>query len=356
MKKIFLLFSASFFLMACPKETIDPPIYEKYGKGLYILTENGVNFYDFNEGVLKEDIYSTVNGNYLQNPSSLNSYSNKMYIVTQNTFYKVDAETFLSEFSIGGFTDAQQCENAYFNRFYVTDKGESEIKIIDLISRDISGHVSTGDSVFPTDIVVNGSRAFIINSGGDDFLDYDSTIVAIDVKNGSEPLNNFAGNIITGKNPVSICKPDFQNIFVVCKGLFDQNNPSNNINSSIYEVEPGNFNIISISELNNIYNADNLISNYNDTRFYITSSSGVYWLSSSNFSSHLVTNEKNPSVLLVNVEQYADTDTTTTSSEMLYMNNNVNGDEYIYKYNIQLNKFVDSIMLKSPIIDLEVYK
>ena len=29
MKKIFLLLSASFLLMACPKETIDPPIYDK---------------------------------------------------------------------------------------------------------------------------------------------------------------------------------------------------------------------------------------------------------------------------------------------------------------------------------------
>ena len=97
--------------MACPRETIDPPIYDKdYGKGLYILTENGVNFYDFDKDTLKENIYSTVNGTFLQNPSSLNIYSNKMYIVTQNTFYKVDAETFLTEFSIGGFTDAQQCD------------------------------------------------------------------------------------------------------------------------------------------------------------------------------------------------------------------------------------------------------
>ena len=170
MKKIFLLLSASFLLMACPKETIDPPIYDQdYGKGLYILTENGVNFYDFDEDTLKEDIYSTVNGNYLQNPSSLNIYGNKMYIVTQNTFHKVDAETFLSEFSIGGFTDAQQCEYAKFNRFYVTDKGESEIKVVDLVIRDISGHVKTGDNVYPTDIVVNWGRAFVVNSGGDDF-------------------------------------------------------------------------------------------------------------------------------------------------------------------------------------------
>ena len=50
MKKILLLLSASFLLTACPPETIDPPIYDKdYGKGLYILTENGVNFYDFDE-------------------------------------------------------------------------------------------------------------------------------------------------------------------------------------------------------------------------------------------------------------------------------------------------------------------
>ena len=95
--------------MACPPESIEPPIYNKdYGKGLYILTENGVNFYDFDEGVLKEDIYSTVNGGSLQNPSSLNIHGNKMYIVTKILFIKLMQK----HFSLNSqFQDLQMLNN-----------------------------------------------------------------------------------------------------------------------------------------------------------------------------------------------------------------------------------------------------
>lgn len=355
MKKIFLLLSSSFLFMACPPESIEPPIYNKdYGKGLYILTENGVNFYDFDEGVLKEDIYSTVNGGSLQNPSSLNIHGNKMYIVTKNTFHKVDAETFLSEFSIPGFTDAQQCENAYFNRFYVTDKGESEIKIIDLISRDISGHISTGDSVFPTDIVVNGSRSFVINSGGDSSSDYDSTIVAIDVRNISEVLNNFAGNIITGKNPSSVVNDG--NIIVLCRGIYDENDALNNEESSFSRISAGSLSVYANTILSGIYNADNLCVDESDTRFYFTASDGVYWSDKSSFSSNLITDKKNPNVLISNNETYFDlTDSIYKTVNYLWCNDQDNPN-YLYKLNFQTNEFEDSIILNSPIIDLEIYR
>ena len=47
--------------MACPPETIDPPIYDQdYGKGLYILTENGVNFYNPKDSTLTENIFQKV--------------------------------------------------------------------------------------------------------------------------------------------------------------------------------------------------------------------------------------------------------------------------------------------------------
>ncbi len=72
--------------MACPPETIDPPVYNKdYGDGLYILTEKGVNFYDLSKDTLKEDIFTTVNSISLINPSSINTYGKKIYLVTANT-------------------------------------------------------------------------------------------------------------------------------------------------------------------------------------------------------------------------------------------------------------------------------
>lgn len=355
MKKILLLLSASFLLTACPPETIDPPVYDKdYGKGLYILTENGVNFYDFDEGVLKEDIYSSVNGSSLQNLSSLNVHDNKMYIVTKNTLYRVDAETFLSEFSVGGFTDAQQCEYAKFNRLYVTDKGESEIKVVDLDIRDISSRIKVGDTVCPTDIAVNWGRAFVINSGGDNVSDYDSTTIVIDLKDGVVPINNFAGNMITGKNPSSVF--DDGNIIVLCRGIFDESNVSNNEESSFSRIVSVSSNLVFNTVLNGIYNADNLCSNESNTIFYFTASDGVYWSEKSSFSANLITDTKVPNVLISNNETYFDlTDSLDKTMNYLWFNDQ-NNSNYLYKFNSQTNTFEDSIMLNSPIIDLEIYR
>ncbi len=355
MNKIFILLSAFFLFIACSPETIEPPIYDKdYGKGLYILTEKGVSFYDFDDELLKEDIYSTVNGISLQNPSSLNIHNDKMYIVTKNTLYRVDAETFLSEFSIGGFSDAQQCEYAKFNRLYVTDKGESEIKVVDLDIRDISAHIKTGDTVYPTDIVVNWRRAFVINSGGDNFSDYDSTVVAIDLKDGVAPINNFAGHIITGKNPSSLF--DDGNIIVLCRGIYDESNISNNEESSFSRIGDGSLNVVSNTVLNGIYNADNLCVNESNTRFYFTASDGVYWSDKSSFNTHLVTNKKVPNVLISNNETYFDvTDSIYKTVNYLWCNDQ-NNPNYLYKINFQSSEIEDSIMLDSPIIDLEIYR
>ena len=202
---------------------------------------------------------------------------------------------------------------------------------------------------------MNWGRAFVVNSGGDAITDYDSTMVAIDVKDGVVAINEFAGNIILDKNPTSVINDGA--IIVLCKGIYDANNPSNNIESSINRVGAGSLSIINVIVLNNIYNADNLISNHNDTKYYITSENGVYWIDASTYSTHLVTDKKNPTVLCVNVEKYADTDTTFAYSGMLYMNdNNSNSSEYIYKYNVQLNQFVDSFIVNAPVLDFQIHK
>ena len=117
-------------------------------------------------------------------------------------------------------------------------------------------------------------------------------------------------------------------------------------------------NSINVIPLNNIYNAGILLPNNNNTKYYITSSDGVYWIDATNYSSHLVTDKKIPSVLSVNVEKYANTDTTTAYSEMIYMNdvNNTNmSAQYIYKYNLQLNQFVDSIPVNGSVIDMIIF-
>jgi hypothetical protein len=353
MQKIFFLIVASFFLMACPSEKIDPNIYEKdYGEGIYALTSNGVNYFDPKQSELKQNIFSTVNGQYISNLSSFNLIGKDMYIVSENTLYLVDVETFLKDWELSGFVNAQNCEYAKFDRLYVSDKGESEIKVVDLNTREITAHVRTGESVNPTEIVLTWERAFVANSGGEESSDYDSTIVAIDLKEGLAPVNNFAGNILVDKNPVSLIHNGA--MVVLCKGVYDEIDPTNNVESSICLVGTGSLNAVSSTTLNGLYNADNLILNNSETKYYITSSLGVYYLSVSSLNKTLVTDKKIPTVLEINRESFANTDTTSLIVDFLYMNDE-NKKDYIYKYNVYLNQFVDSFQVDSDVIDLEVY-
>ena len=353
MQKISFLIVASFFLMACPSEKIDPNIYEKdYGEGIYALTSNGVNYFDPKQSELKENILSNVNGISLSDASSLKTINDDIYIVSKNTLYRVDAESFSLEMEINGFVDARKCEYAKFDRIYVSDAGESEIKVVDINKQDVIAHIKTGESVNPTEIALSSERAFVSNSGGEESSDYDSTIVAIDLRDGLVPVNNFAGNILVDKNPVSLI---FNGAMVVlCKGVYDEIDPTNNIESSICLVGTGSLNAVSSTTLNGLYNADNLILNYSETKYYITSSSGVYYLSASSLNKTLVTDKKIPTVLEINRESFANTDTTFLIVDFLYMNDE-NKKDYIYKYNVYLNQFVDSFQVDSDVIDLEVY-
>ena len=354
MQKISLLIVVSFFLMACPSETIDPPVNKKdYGKGLYILTSTSVNYYDTKDSILKENILNTVNGVSVSYASSIKTIDKDIYIVSKNTLYRVDAETFLLEMELSDFVDARDCEYAKFDRVYVSDAGKSEITVVDINKQDVIAHIKCGESVNPTDIVLSWERAFVVNSGGVVSSDYDSTIIAIDLKDGVVPINNFAGNIVVDKNPVSVIHNGA--IVVLCKGVYDDLNPSLNEESSICFVGAGSLNLQSSTTLNGVYNANNLILNNSETKYYITTSDGVYYLSSTSLNKTLVTNKKTPTVLEINRESFPNTDTTFLITDFLYMNDE-NKKDYIYKYNVYLNQFVDSFEVDSDVIDLEIYK
>ncbi len=354
MDKLFLISFFSIFLFGCPPEKIDSPVYDSdYGKGLYILSENSINYYDYKNNVLKENIFQTVNGNSISNLKSLNVNSENMYIVSENTLYSVDINTFLKNWELQSFSDAQECEYAKFNRMYISDQAESEIKVVDINLREVIARVKTGDSVSPSDIVLSWERAFVLNSGRDNFNDYDTTLCAIDVKDGVVAINEFAGNIIVDKNPVSALFNG--SIVVLCKGIYDESNLSNNTPSSIHLVGSGSLNVQSSNTLSNVYNANNLLINNSNTKYYITSSSGVYYLSTTSLNHTLVTDKKIPTVLEINRESFANTDTTSIFVDFLYMNDKNNSD-YIYKYNVYLDQFVDSFQVNDPVIDLKIYK
>ena len=354
----------SLTLLTCKREDVVDPINysSEYGKGVYILTKKGVTYFDNtsegNEKVIKENIYNAVNSESLNNVRSLFIKGDDLFIVTKNSLYWVDIETFANRMRIDGFLNAQNCKRVNYDRMYVSDQGDSKIRIVDLSSKDIIGSVETGENTNPGFILTTNTsyfRAFVMNEGGNLSNDYDSTLVTIDYQDSLVLMNEFSGNIIVGKNPVSALINNL--IIVLCKGIYDENNPIDNTSSSVYVVHPNNLNVWSIIPLNNIYNANNLTRNSDYTKYFITSHDGVYWLDVANYTPNLVTNKKNPSVLCSDLEEYADTDSTFSYYDILYMNNkNDMGVKYVYKYNIQLNQFVDSFAVNDQVVDIQVYK
>ena len=356
MKSTLYSFILSLLLISCNPDKAFPPLPNQFGHGLYILTEQGVTYFELtNTGVVdttyKENIFRQINSFSFNNARSLEVINQHMYIVSKNILYKIDINTFETRWEIGGFSDAHEVEYAKYNRLYVSDNEDSEIKVIDLNIPDIIAQIKTGYGTNPSDIVVSSGRAFVVNSGGESILEYDSSIISIDLKDGVVPINEFSGNVFVDKNPVSLIEDGV--IVVLCKGLFDSENSSNNTESSIFRIGPGSLNVINTIQLNNIFNAKKIIKNSSGNKYYFIAENGVYSFNPVTFTYQMITDIVNPSVIYSRVEQFQNTDTTFAFSDVLYLNNI--GDNYLFKFNVQQNIFVDSIEVNSEIIDLEFY-
>ena len=129
MNKLYYILFLSVFLFGCPAEEADPPIVyeEDYGEGVYILTTNGVSFYDLGkfdsfplikkDDILIENIFTKVNGESLSDVRSIEVNGSDLYIVTRNSLYRADIKTMQKEMQVDGFTNAQNCKYAKFEKF-----------------------------------------------------------------------------------------------------------------------------------------------------------------------------------------------------------------------------------------------
>jgi hypothetical protein len=139
----------------------------------------------------------------------------------------------------------------------------------------------------------------------------------------------------------------------LCKGIYDLVNPINNTESSLSILNQFSHVVYSTNTLTGIYNAQNLIKNWNASLFYITAEGGVYSLNTNGSNLNLITTV-NASVINLIVELYADTDTTWVSHEMLYMND-VDNPSNIYKYDLAISMFSDTIVVDGEVRDINFY-
>ncbi len=352
--KYFLLFIVVF--SACKKEEDDPVVQlpNDYGNGMYILTDQGVSFYNYLAAdslrAVKENIFQNVNNKNILQPKGLHISGEKAYIVGDQ-LYIANINTFGNEAIVGGFSNPVSCKAVDEDRLYVVDKEASLIRIVDLSSFEISAHIETGDSTRPVNIVNNWFRSFILNGGGATKSERDSSVVAIDyfTKYDRVIVNSFSGTLDVGYNPNSAV---FGNsvLWVLCKGIYDSSNPTDNTESSIYQIWPYDDLTTSFNEtLTGIYNANNININKAKNRLFFTAESGVY-ISDLSINPSLHVPNINASCLAIHTEQIND----STWVEYLYTND-ANQSGKVLKYEAWTGVFVESIDVNGDVLDVVFY-
>tara|TARA_B110000008_G_scaffold153149_1_gene154253 strand:- start:849 stop:1901 length:1053 start_codon:yes stop_codon:yes gene_type:complete len=340
-----ILLLISFVFLSCDPETSSQIFTNKYGSGTYILTSNGLNFIKKNTNNINNKIFETTNNLSLQNPKSLLVYGSRLYVVA-NDFYSTDINSLQLLGQVNGFTNASNCAIIPQNRAFVSDSDESSVKLIDLDDYRIISEIETGENTSPSFIINKYDKSFVLNGGNN--VNYDSTLITITYKDDLIPLADFSGNLIIGKNPSSAINSG--NINVLCAGVFDESNPSNNIESSFYNIYPTDLLINFSQNLSGIYNADNLVETANGNNYYFTANDGIYRTNTSMSNVNLVIPIQS-NVLEITTEKYAVNDSTDAYSNILYMND-INNSGSVYKYNINLSSFVDTISFDGQIIDI----
>jgi hypothetical protein len=354
MKLINYLLIVLFFIASCTEDKVDPSIpAENYGDGMYIVTDKGVSFYNNTDSLaeVKPQIFKIVNSITITNPKRIKFLGTKAYIIADDYILTANVKTFEKKDEINGFSNPVDLDFISHDRLLVVDKGDSKVKVVDLISLDISEQIECGDSTKPVFIISNSQTSFIMNGGGDAAQLKDSTIISVDYRDDLVALADFSGNLLVGDNPNSAVFSG--NLKVLCKGIYDLVNPINNTESSLSILNQFSHVVYSTNTLTGIYNAQNLIKNWNASLFYITAEGGVYSLNTNGSNLNLITTV-NASVINLIVELYADTDTTWVSHEMLYMND-VDNPSNIYKYDLAISMFSDTIVVDGEVRDINFY-
>ena len=362
MKLFNYLLIATLLISSCKEDEADGPIFdENYGEGMYIVTDIGVSFYNYKDSLAQviNQIYKTVNNITISNPKKIKFNGGKAYILADNYIIVVDAKTFEHQGMISGFVNPVDFDFVSHDRLFVVDKGDSKVKVVDLKNMEITSDIETGDNTSPSFIVNCWFRAFVLNSGAVADSLKDSTIVAIDSKDELVPLADMMGSLFVGDNPNSAVYGSDADLRVLCKGIYDPNDLTTKTQSTLVTVYPWDMYVIASQTLPGIYNAKNLISNNDNASCYFTAEGGFYKMNNNGTGVSLI-KPLVSDVLYYHDEVYSvysvvDSTTYSYNRNILYVNDSENSKNIIYKYNLDTDAYIDTIIVNGNVRDIKFY-
>lgn len=357
MKLIYYFLLLLVCFSSCKEEAEQSPVLSNdYGTGLYIATDNGVSFFDGD--TVKNQIYAAVNNTSLSNIKKIKFKTTRAYILTETNLFTANIKTFEKGDWTGRFIDAIDFEFVSpQDRMFVVDMGDSKVKVVDLDIMEITSDIETGDSTRPVSIIKNLYRTFVMNGGAVADSLKDSTIFIIDYRDDLVPLADSWGSIVIGDNPNSAVW--VYNLKVLCKGIYDPNNMQDNTNATLVSVNPINREVIWTQQLDGVYDARNLVSDNEDNKYYFTASDGIYSVNSDGTDYTNIINTISD-VLYYQEEEYSevvnDSLTQYYTRNVLYINDSENSKSTIYKYNIDTDQFIDTIIVSGRVNDINFYQ
>ena len=239
MKKLFLyavvLFAATLFSCNRKPEPLPPVEAVKYGQGIFIVNEGPfqtgtgtLTFYDRNTKVITEDVFMRANdGKELGNiAQSMSVIGDKAYIVVNNAGKVVvaDGETLEERGEISGLGQPRYVVDLGDGRVAVSQWGadglSGSVAIVNAGSLAVEATIATGAGA--EGMLLKDGKLYVANSGG---YGVDSTVAVIDL------TDNSVSQLVVGRNPSGIVEDANGNLWVLCSGFSDWNDPNNPLNA-----------------------------------------------------------------------------------------------------------------------------
>jgi len=241
------IFATSLIALSCTK-TPPTPTQPTEAKGVYIANEGlfqtgvgTVSLYNPEDKSTSNELFLTQNGFPLGNVlQSIEIEANSAYLLLNNSG-KIEVagkNDMASITTITGFTSPRYLKVIDANTAYVSDWFANNLKVVDLKSLSIIDSIATGTG--PERMAVAGNnRVFVTNTGG---WSTDSTVTVINEDGAVD------STLKVGYLPNSIQVDKNGMVWVLCAGIIDWADPTNDVAGSLYQIDP---NTLAITKMMN---------------------------------------------------------------------------------------------------------
>ncbi len=232
-----------------------------------------ISFLDTDEGTVRNEIYQEANagaslGNIVQSVNTLGDLTlavvnnaDKIVLFNTSDARKVSEVSGILQPRYSSFLDRETClVSSWGPRISGVD---GFLHLVDYKTGATVSSVQCGKG--PEKLLQSQGEAYVCNSGG---FGQDSTITIVRVDS-----MQVSGELIVGDNPQSITSASDGNLWVVCSGLFDFIDPSNNTPGGLYRINPGTREVTLIRDLPT--GASDITTSSLSSSIYFLSSEGV---------------------------------------------------------------------------------